>query len=67
MVAARHLKNASRVGERPLLDVLHPRAVHREGNVVFRLARHRTSVTADTFTIVDDESVSHPEEKNLAA
>ena len=61
MIAAGHLKNAARVGKRALLDVLHPGAIHREGNMILRLARHRAGVTADALAVVDDESVSHLE------
>src|SRR5690349_9909079 len=60
MIAASHLEDAAGVGKCPLLDVLHPGAVHGERHVVFGLARDRAGVTADALAIVDDEPVSHP-------
>jgi hypothetical protein len=61
VIAARNLKNATSIGVGSLLDVLHPGAVYGEGNVVFRFTGDSAGVTADALTVIDDESVSHPE------
>jgi len=61
MIAARDLKNAAGVGEGSLLDVLHPSTVYGEGNVVLGFAGDSAGMTADALTVIDDESVSHPE------
>lgn len=62
MIAASDLKNAARVRKSSLLDVLYPGTIHRERNVIFRLAGHGTGVAADALAIVDDEPVSHSED-----
>ena len=59
VIAARHLKDASSVGECSLLDIFHPGAIHRERNMILRFAGHGASVTADALAVIDDESVSH--------
>ena len=60
MIAAGHLENAAGIGKSALLDIFHPGAVHREGDVIFRLARDRAGVTPDALAVIDDEPVSHP-------
>jgi len=59
MIAPRHLKHAPRIRIRPLLDVFDPRAIHRERDMVLRLARNGASVAADALPVIDNESVSH--------
>src|SRR5260370_361757 len=59
VVAAHDAEVAPGVREHPLLDVLHPRAVHPERDLVLLLAGHRAGVTADALALVDDEAVSH--------
>src|ERR1700728_2056146 len=61
MIAARHLKDAPSVGKCSFLHILHPSAVHGEGNMILRLAGHGAGMTADALAVVDDESISHPE------
>src|SRR5579863_2538383 len=61
MIAAGDLKDAAGIGERSLFDVLHPGAVHREGDVVLGLAGNGAGVTSDALAIIDDESVAHPD------
>lgn len=59
MVAAHNRKEPARVRKRPLLNVLDPRAIHANRNLVFRLACNSTGVAADTFSVVDYESKIH--------
>ena len=59
VIAACDLKHAPRIGIRALLDVLDPRTIYAERNVVLRLAGHRAGVAADTLAVIDDKSVSH--------
>ena len=59
MVAAGDLKRARDVGERPVLDVLHPRPMDAERHFVLALTRGAASMTADTSRVVDDEAVIH--------
>ena len=58
VVAAQHRVEAPGVGERPLLDVLHPRPVDPEGDVVLGLAGHGAGVAADAGVLVDQEAES---------
>jgi hypothetical protein len=64
MIAPHHRKQSSRVGERALLDVLHPRPVHADRHFVLSLARDRARVTADTLSVIDDEAEVHKVELN---
>ena len=59
VVAAHHAEVAPGVREHALLDVLHPRAVHPQRDLVLLLAGHRAGVTADALALIDDEAVSH--------
>ncbi len=60
MITTRDLKYAPRVGERALLNVLHPSPVHAHRHLVLGLASHRAGVTPNTLAIVDYKSVFHP-------
>ena len=56
VVAAHHREVPVGVGERPGLDVLHPGAVHAEGDVVLALARDGAGMAADAAVAVQQES-----------
>ena len=57
MIAAIDEKIAARVGEFAFFDVLHPRSVHADRDVVFGFARDRTRVAADALALIDHEGV----------
>src|SRR5262249_60117914 len=57
VVAAQHGEVTPRVGERALLDVLHPGAEGAQWHPVLFLAGHRAGVTADAATADDHEAV----------
>ncbi len=57
VVTAIDQKITARVGELTLLDILHPRSIDPDGHIMFRLARHRTGMAADTFALVDHKGV----------
>ena len=57
LVAQDREEEALRVGERALLDRLHPAAVHADGNLVLGLAGDRARVTADALSQIDGEPV----------
>jgi len=52
-------KKPSGIGEGPLFHIFHPGAKNAYRDVVFRLTGYRTSVAANAFAVVDDESVFH--------
>ena len=54
MVATEDREVPLHLGERADFDVLHPRAEHADGNIVFRLARGGAGVTADAAGLIDD-------------
>lgn len=57
MITARHLEASAHVGIRASLGVFDPRAVHTKRHLVLRLARGRTSVTANALALVNEETV----------
>ena len=57
LVAEHGEEEPPRVGERALLDRLHPAAVHADRNLVLGLAGDRARVTADALAQVDGEPV----------
>jgi hypothetical protein len=59
MIAAQHREVAARVGVAPLLDVLHPGAIHADGDVMLFFASHGASVAADAAVLVDEKAVTH--------
>ena len=59
VVAAHYGKKPSRVGESSLFDVFHPRSINTDRNLVFRFARDRAGMTADTFAVIYDETKVH--------
>src|SRR5262249_12869566 len=59
VVAAHHGEVAPRVGEGAFLDVLDPRAVDPEGNLILLLAGDGARVAADAFALIDHEAVAH--------
>src|SRR5262249_16601622 len=50
---------ASRVRERPTLHVLDPRAERAQRHLILFLASDRAGVTADAFSLIDHEAVTH--------
>jgi hypothetical protein len=59
MIAARDLKHPTRIRIRALLDILDPRTIDAERNMIFSLARDRASMAANTFAVIDDKPVFH--------
>ncbi|HLG62964.1 MAG TPA: hypothetical protein VKY19_13580 [Ktedonosporobacter sp.] len=59
MIAAIHQKIATRVGKLAFFYVFDPGAVHANGHIMFSFTRYRAGVTADTFTLVNNEGVFH--------
>ena len=57
MVAAVDEKIAAGVGKLAFFDVLYPCTIHTDGHIVFGLARDGTGVAADTFALINYESV----------
>jgi hypothetical protein len=57
MIAAIDKKVAARVGKFTFFDVLDPRSVNADGNIVFGFACYSTGMTAYTLALVDDKSV----------
>ena len=57
LIAEHGKEEAAGVGERALLDRLHPAAVHADRNLMFGLARDRARMTADALPEVDREAV----------
>ena len=57
MIATLHRKQATCVRKFPLFYVLHPGAIHADRQIVFLLASDSAGVTANAFTIVNDEAV----------
>jgi hypothetical protein len=61
MIAPKHGKVPPCFRINALLDVLHPRPIHSDGNVVFFFASHRAGMAADATVLIDDKSVAHLE------
>jgi hypothetical protein len=59
VIASHHREESPRVREFSLLNVLHPRAVNADGDVVFRFTRDSTGMTADALAIIYDETEVH--------
>ena len=59
VIAAQHRHLAGRVGEGPLLDVLHPGAELPHRHLVLGLACHRARVAADAGPLIDGKAVAH--------
>jgi hypothetical protein len=57
LIAEHRKEEAARVGKRPLLDRLHPAAIHADRDFVLRLARDRAGMTSDALSEVDGEPV----------
>src|SRR6266702_2230365 len=57
MIAAVDQKIAPRVGELTLFDILYPRAINTDRNIMFGLARHGAGMTADTLALVYNKRV----------
>ena len=57
MIAAIDEKITARVGELAFFDVLDPRSVNADGDVMFGFARYSASMTADALALVDDKSI----------
>lgn len=59
VIASENTEVKAGVRERPLFDVLYPRTIHTDGNIVLFLAGHGAGMTADTARLIDEESVTH--------
>jgi hypothetical protein len=59
VIAAQYREIALRVGEFSLLDVFHPGAVDSKRHLVLFLAGDTTSVTSDTFAVVNQKAKFH--------
>jgi hypothetical protein len=59
MITAQHRKVPARIRIRALFDVLDPRAIYPDGNIVFFLAGNGARVTADAAVLIDNKSVAH--------
>lgn len=57
MIAAVDEKITARVGKFAFFDVLDPRSVNADRDVVFGFTRYGAGMTADALTLVDDKSV----------
>ncbi len=57
MVATHDRKQTLRIWERALFDVFDPSPIYADWDLVFGFAGNRTSVAANTATIIDDETV----------
>jgi hypothetical protein len=62
VIAALHGKNSASAGEFSLFNVLHPRSIDSNWQLVFLFACNGASVASDAFAIVNDEAVFHGEE-----
>ena len=51
MIAAEHREVAAVIGKLACLDVLHPGAIHTQGHVMLRLARHRARMATDALAM----------------
>jgi hypothetical protein len=59
MIAAHHRKKTAGIGESPFFDLLDVRSEHPDRHFMFRFASRRTGVTANTFAVINNESVFH--------
>ena len=59
MVATKHRKESARVGILTLFDVFDPGAKRAKRDFVFGFAGYGAGVTANAFTMIDDEPVFH--------
>ena len=57
MIAAVDQKIAARVGELAFFDVLHPRSIDADRDIVFGFARDGTGMAADALALVDHKGV----------
>jgi hypothetical protein len=65
MIASHDREQSSRIGERSLLDVLHPCAINADRHFVLCLACNRARMASDTLPVVDDEAEVHMLVKKL--
>ena len=59
MIAARDLKNATRIRIRALLNIFNPRTIDAQRNMIFGFARDGAGMAANTFAVIDDKPVFH--------
>jgi hypothetical protein len=59
VVASKYTKVALGIGKLALLDILDPRPVDPERDIMFFLAGDRAGMTANAPVLVDDKSVAH--------
>ena len=53
MIAAEYREMAAVIGELACLDLLHPGAIHTQGHVMLRLARHRARMATDALASIN--------------
>src|SRR5262245_34740151 len=56
MIAAHHTEQPAVVRKLAFFDVLHPRAIDANGNLMLAFAGHGTGVAANAFAVIDQES-----------
>jgi hypothetical protein len=59
VIAPLHGENSASAGEFSFFNVLHPRSIDSNWQLVFLFACNGTSVASNAFAIVDDEAVIH--------
>jgi hypothetical protein len=61
MIAAQYREVAAGIGITAFFNVLYPRAIYADGDVVLFFTSDGTGVTADAAVLIDQESVTHRE------
>src|ERR1700756_4064334 len=61
MIAAQHREVAAGIGITAFFNVLYPRPIYPDGDVVLFFTSDGTGVTADAAVLIDQESVTHRE------
>jgi hypothetical protein len=59
MIATLHRKNSAGAWKFTLFDVLNPRAIYADRQVMFLFTGNSTGMTSNALAIVDDEPVVH--------
>jgi hypothetical protein len=59
VIAAVHEKIATGIRELAPLDVLDPRAIHADGDIVFSFTGNGAGMAPDAFALIDDKGILH--------
>jgi hypothetical protein len=59
VIAPENGKVTARLGKDPLFNVLHPRAMYTDGDIVLFLAGNRAGMTTNATILIDDKAVPH--------